>query len=131
MPTILVVENDGNQRLLYQEELASDGHQVVLAKDGWEAVSLFEKDCPDLVVMDIHMPGMDGIEAMTRMLARCSKVPIVLHTAYSSYKDNFLTWSADAYVVKSADLSRLRATIREVLARRAGAQASAAASSAQ
>jgi CheY-like chemotaxis protein len=117
MSTILVVEDDKNQRLLYQTMLASDGYDVVLAKDGWEAVTEVDKKQPDLVVMDICMPGMDGIEAMGRMLARHNKLPVILHTAYPMYKDNFMSWAADAYVVKSSDLSELRHTIRSVLAR--------------
>ncbi|MBM4045772.1 MAG: response regulator [Planctomycetes bacterium] len=117
MSTILVVEDDKNQRLLYKEMLATDGHEVVLVKDGWEALSAVDKDPPDLVVMDICMPGMDGIEAMGRMLARHNKLPVILHTAYPMYKDNFMSWSADAYVVKSSDLTELRHTIRNVLAR--------------
>jgi DNA-binding response OmpR family regulator len=58
---------------------------------------------------------MDGIEALGHILSKDGTIPVVLHTAYSSYKDNFMTWSADAYVVKSADLSELKSRLREVL----------------
>jgi CheY-like chemotaxis protein len=70
------------------------------------------------VVLDIAMPGMDGIEALGRLLARNNQLPVILHTAYATYKDNFMTWSADAYVVKSQDLGELKSEIQRVLAKR-------------
>ena len=118
MTKILVVEDDANQCLLYAEELRGDGYEVVTARDGKEALEAIEKDPPHLVVMDISMPGMDGIESMSRMLAQNDKLPIILNTAYATYKENFRAWSADAYVVKSSDLTELKSTIKRVLAAR-------------
>jgi DNA-binding NarL/FixJ family response regulator len=69
--------------------------------------------------MDIRLPGMDGLEAMSRLLDKNPRIPVVLNSAYSSYKDSFLSWSADAYVVKSADTDELRLRVRELLATRA------------
>ena len=71
----------------------------------------------DVIVLDICMPGMDGIETLGQVLSRDNTIPVILHTAYSSYKDNFMTWSADAYVVKSSDLAELKAKLEEVLAK--------------
>ena len=115
MARLLVVDDNENQRLLYKEELTEEGHEVTLAKDGLEAVKLAKDEAPDLVILDISMPGMDGIEALSRMLADNNKLPVILHTAYATYKDNFMTWSADAYVVKSSDLAELKAKVRELL----------------
>ena len=115
MSRILVVEDEKNLRCLYKLELERDGHEVVLAADGTDALRVLDEAPPDLVIMDIWMPGMDGIEAMGRMLSRIPKLPIILYSACSSYKDSFLTWAADAYLVKSSDLSELRRTIREIL----------------
>jgi two-component system, response regulator, stage 0 sporulation protein F len=112
---ILLVEDDPNQRLLYEQELTNDGYEVVTARDGREALEQAEKTRPDLVVMDISMPGMDGIEAMSRMLSQDHKLPIILNTAYATYKESFRAWSADAYVVKSSDLTELKSTIKRVL----------------
>jgi len=113
--TILLVEDDPNQCLLYTNEIRSAGYDVVTAHDGREALELVEKARPDLVVMDVSMPGIDGIEAMSRMLARDHKLPIILNTAYATYRESFRSWSADAYVVKSSDLTELKNTIKKVL----------------
>ena len=115
MITILIVEDDKNQCLLYRHELSEEGYSVEIARDGKEAVTMSKLNPPDLIVMDINMPGMDGIEAMGKILGENNKIPIVINTAYSSYKDNFMTWSADAYVVKSSDLMELNKTIKTVL----------------
>ena len=119
MTTILLVEDDPNQRLLYSEQLARGGYDVMTAADGNEALCSLERATPDLVVMDISMPGMDGIEAMSRMLSRDHKLPVILNSAYATYKDNFRAWSADAYVVKSSDMVELKETIKRVLAENA------------
>ena len=119
MPTILIVEDDEHQQLLYQEELKEEGYDVVVASSGEQALELVQQVAPDLVVLDIAMPGMDGVEALGRLLAQNNQLPVILHTAYATYKDNFMTWSADAYVVKSSDLSELKAEIGRVLAKRA------------
>ena len=115
MATILLVEDDPNQRLLYSEELARGGHEVVTATDGNEALYSLDRRTPDLVVMDISMPGMDGIDAMSRMLGRDHRLPIILNSAYACYRDDYRSWSADAYVVKSADLGELKEKVREIL----------------
>ncbi|MHC4473560.1 MAG: response regulator [Planctomycetota bacterium] len=115
MKKVLLVEDERNQRLLYQRELSNEGYQVVLAEDGREALRQLEDQRPDLVVLDLCMPGMDGVETLGKVLSRDNTIPVILHTAYSSYKDNFMTWSADAYVVKSADLGELKTKIRDVL----------------
>jgi len=123
MARVLVVEDDPNQRLLYQVELQRAGHDIVTAKEGREALDLVEQVEPDLVVMDIQTPGMDGIDAMMRMLARDHRLPVILNTAYASYKNNFQTWSAAAYVLKSSDLTELKKAIKKVLRRSAAERA--------
>ena len=114
-PTILVVDDERNIRLLYEKELREEGYDVVLAADAREALGVIEKRKMDLVVLDIKMPGMDGIEALGQILAKNSAIPVILNSAYSSYKDSFLSWSADAYVIKSSDLTELKAKIRSLL----------------
>lgn len=116
MSKILVVDDEKALRLLYKRDLEQDGHSVVVAQDAGEGMRALESEFPDLVVLDIRMPGVDGLDAMGRMLERHPSVPVVLNTAYSSYKENFLSWSADAYVIKSSDTGELRAKVKELLA---------------
>jgi two-component SAPR family response regulator len=61
------------------------------------------------------MPKMDGLEAIGKIIELNKSIPIIINTAYSTYKDDFMSWAADAYVVKSYDLDSLKSTIKEVL----------------
>ena len=117
MPTILVVEDDRHQRLLLTEELEDEGYTVRSAASAQEALARVSEAMPALVVVDIGLPGMDGIELLAKLLAISNRLPIVIHTAYSSYQDNFMTWPADAYVIKQSDMSELKKAIREALGR--------------
>ena len=118
MQTILIADDDKNLALLYEEELMEEGYKVEVVYDAKTAIERVEQAPPDLLVLDIRMPGMDGIEALSHILGKNNQLPVILNTAYSNYKDNFMTWAADAYVVKSSDLSELKTTIKSVLARR-------------
>jgi CheY-like chemotaxis protein len=113
--TILVVDDDENQRFLCQEVLTDEGYTVLVAKDGKEALRKVEQKRPDLVILDIVMPEMDGMEAMTRILRKHRKIPVILNTSYSRYREDFMTWAADAYVVKSSDFMELKKRIKELL----------------
>ena len=119
MKTILIADDDINLTLLYEQELAEEGYQIDVVHDARQAISKVETDPPDLLLLDIQMPGMDGIEALHRIIGRNNALPVILNTAYSNHKENFMTWTADAYVVKSSDLTELKQTIRDVLERRA------------
>jgi DNA-binding response OmpR family regulator len=118
MKTVLIADDDKNLALLYEEELTEEGYRVEVVYDAKSAIARIEETPPDLLVLDIRMPGMDGIEALSHILGQNNKLPVILNTAYSNYKDNFMTWAADAYVVKSSDLTELKDTIKDVLARR-------------
>ena len=118
MEKVLCVDDDLSLLRLYQDELSEDGYKVILAKDGKEALKKFEKESPNVVVMDIRMPTMDGIETLTTMLGKDRQVPVILNTAYPQYRENFMTWGAEAYVIKSSDLTELKKKIREVLDKR-------------
>lgn len=115
MPKILVCEDEEPLRILYEEDLTDAGYEVVLAEDGKEAIRKVESEKPDLVILDIRMPGMDGLETMGHILGKDNVLPVVLNSAYSSYKENFMSWSADAYVVKSHDTGELLDTVKRVL----------------
>jgi len=114
---ILVVDDEPLLCRLYEISLHDDGYVVRTAMSGIQALEEVEAFKPDVVVMDIRMPGMDGIEAMGRILNTKRDMPVILNSAYGSYQDNFCSWPASAYVLKSSDMSELRETIRKVLDR--------------
>ncbi len=112
---LLVVEDDKNQQLLYEQELTEEGYDVSVAGNAPQALKLIKSERFDLVILDICMPGKDGIETLSDIMEFDKKLPVIINTAYGTYKNNFMTWSAEAYVVKSSDLSELKTTIRSVL----------------
>lgn len=115
MKKILVVDDEESIRCLYKEELEEEGFVVELAVNGEEALDLLSRFRPDLVTLDIKMPGIGGIETLKRIRETERDLPIVLCSAYGEYKQDFTTWASDAYVVKCADLTELKLTIRKLL----------------
>ncbi len=118
MPTVLVVDDDQNQRLLYKQELEAEGYDVLLASNGSEAIETVSTQTVDAVVLDIAMPGMDGVEALSRLLDIDRQLPVILNTAYANFKQDFMTWAAEAYVVKSSDLSELLSALANACRKR-------------
>jgi len=116
---VLLVEDEENVRLLYQQELQERGHEVICATDGKTAVQLVQEWRPDVVIMDINLPQkMDGIESMSRILSHNKDIPVIINTGYSEYQDNFMSWAADAYVLKSAEVGPLMEAVREALSKK-------------
>ncbi len=116
MAKILLVEDEVNVCTLYQQELEEENHEVMVATDGKKAVQMAKENDPDLVIMDINLPHkMNGLEAMSKMLSENKDLPVIINTGYSQYRDHFMTWAAQAYVLKSGDLEPLKQTINQVL----------------
>jgi len=116
--TILVVEDEPTLRETLAEALESDGFAVRTAADGPAAVASFREQQPDLVLLDLMLPGMSGIE-VTRVLRGESAVPIVMLTARDSEVDKVvgLELGADDYVTKPFSLRELSARIRAIFRR--------------
>ena len=115
MNRVLIVDDEPHLRLLYETELRLAGYETMTADSALQGLEYVETMKPDLVVLDIRMAGMDGIDALQRILERDNSLPVILNTAFSSYKDNYLTWAADAYVTKSSDVTELVTTVDRVL----------------
>lgn len=115
MSTILIIDDEKNLLRLYENEFRLDGYSVITANSGSEALQKLKSSAVNLVILDIRMPELDGVETLKHIMELPSKPPIILNSAYTSYKDNFLTWAAAAYVVKSSDLTELKAKAKELL----------------
>lgn len=115
MANILVVDDEDSIRLLYAEELAEEGHAVSTAASAREAVTKLEGNKYDLVVLDIKLKNESGLDLLQKIVKERHEMPVVLCTAFSCYKDDFSTWLADGYVVKSSDLTELKDEIKRVL----------------
>ncbi|RKZ07301.1 response regulator [bacterium] len=115
---ILVVDDEPNIQKLYSEELEKEGYEVVCAGNIEEAMKAIEAEDPSLLVLDIKLKEESGIDLLLDVAKRDKKLPIILNSAYSVYKDNFQTWAADAYIVKSVDLTPLKEKIKELLEKR-------------
>ncbi|MHB8066892.1 MAG: response regulator [Desulfobaccales bacterium] len=115
MKTILVADDEEAIRHLISEELIDEGYRVLTASNAREALKMVETEPLDLVILDIRMPGMDGLEALPRILGMKEGLPVILNSAYSQYKESFMSWAADAYVVKSSDLTELKQKIKELI----------------
>lgn len=112
---LLLVDDEEAIRMIYREEFESDGYEVVTAADGPSGLQCFRSTHPDLVILDIHMPGMNGVEVLRLMKMENATIPVILSSAFQDYKRDLGTWAADDYVVKSGNLDDLKNTVRRLL----------------
>jgi CheY-like chemotaxis protein len=112
---LLVVDDEENIRFLFKEELEEEGYSVDVASNGLEALDKIKQAVFDLVILDIKMPGMNGIEALNEIKNMNKNLPVILCSAYGEFKQDFSSWASDGYVVKSADTKELKQTIKNLL----------------
>lgn len=115
MEKILIIDGNNAQCRLCEMELKDEGYEVVTVYNGYAALSEVKTCMPDVVVLDIMIPDMDGLELLDKLISTNRKLPIIIHTVREEFKDNFMTWCADAYIIKSSDLIELKGKIRELL----------------
>jgi CheY-like chemotaxis protein len=117
--TILVVEDFEDTREMIALELRRHGYEVVEAADGVSAVEMVKRSSPDLVLMDLSLPGRDGLSAAYRMreLEAMSRVPIVACTAHGAdlHRDVALAAGCDEFVTKPIDLALLKGVVARLL----------------
>lgn len=119
MAKILVVEDEVSYRETLAILLPKEGHEVVVAADGHEALARFKDSNPDLILLDLMLPGISGNE-VCRTIRQTSNVPIIMLTAKDSETDEVvgLEIGADDYITKLASSSKIIARINKVLSRR-------------
>ena len=116
--TILVVDDEASIRQILETRLSIRGYKVFLAANGEEALALFRKEKPNLIILDIMLPKIDGYEVCSE-IRKESEVPIIMLTALGDISDRVtgLELGADDYVMKPFSLKELEARIRSVLRR--------------
>lgn len=118
MSVVMLVDGDRYHRLLLSDELEHDGHDVVSAARGDEALDRLAASRPDLVVVELRLPDMDGMDLIGRLAAMDERLPVVVHTGTAGRHDEAMALLADDYVVKSSNLSDLMDSVRRLLPQR-------------
>jgi two-component system, cell cycle response regulator DivK len=122
MAKILLVEDDALNREMIQRRLAWEGHEIITAKDGAEAIATAQLERPDLILMDLGLPIVNGWQAVQRIKANPSTqvIPIIALTAYAlaEDRDKSLAIGCDDYESKPIDFTRLQAKIQALLSGR-------------
>jgi len=112
---VLVIDDEAAIQKLLKLELADQGYAVETSGSAIQGLQILKKECFDAVILDIKMPGMDGIEALEKIISTQKGLPVIIHSAFSHFRENYRTWSAVAYVVKSGNLDELLRTVNETL----------------
>jgi len=119
MSTVLVVEDSPTQREIIIDLLKGNGITVMVASDGIEALQQIQLGCPDLVVLDIVMPKMNGYEVCRRLKTdpKTQNLPVVMCSTKSEEFDRYwgMKQGADAYIVKPFQPKELLATVKQLL----------------
>jgi CheY-like chemotaxis protein len=116
MARILLADDDKGARDLVRRALELDGHTVVTADDGSEALSLFKSGKFDLLVTDVQMPGLDGIALAKEAMARDAALRVAVMSAYADKLDPALAKRGARLLMKPTTIERIRAEVRAALA---------------
>jgi DNA-binding response OmpR family regulator len=103
MARVLLVDDEPSIRLFYSDVLADQGHDVLEAMSGHEAMRLIDHEPFDLIVLDIKLRSENGLNLLQQIVHDHPGLPVILLTAYLSFQDDYTSWLANSYVLKSGD----------------------------
>lgn len=115
MAKILLIDDEEHICQLYREELGDAGHEIASVNSGVDLLKHIELHRPEAVVLDIRLVDYDGLELLQEIRTRHHDLPVILCTAYDTYKNDPKAVAADYYVIKSFDLTPLKAEIQKAL----------------
>jgi DNA-binding NtrC family response regulator len=115
MARILVVDDEDHIRQYYFQELRDEGHEVFTTGSGHELLRRIDLLSPEAVILDIRLPDYDGLDLLQEIRARHHDLPVILCSAYETYRDNPKAFAADYYVIKSFDLGTLKQAIQRAI----------------
>lgn len=115
MKKILLVDDEESILLLNSEELEDEGFTVDTALNGEIGLRKFQATAYDLVILDINMPGMNGIEVLRQIKAIKNELPVIICSAYPEYKEDINVFLADEYIVKSANTEEIVNSVTKLL----------------
>lgn len=115
MAKLLVVDDEEHIRMLYSEELSEAGYEVITAADGYKLMERIDEERPDLVILDVKMADYNGLDLLQEIRSKFYNLPVILCTAYDTFKEDIKSVAADFYVIKSFDLTELKKKIAMAL----------------
>jgi CheY-like chemotaxis protein len=112
---ILVIDDEEPIRQLLKEEFEEEGYRILTAASGKEALTLLrQSEKPDLIILDLRMREMNGLELMNFYTKLNYRIPVIIFTAYGVYKNDPVLMAADAYIIKSSDITQLKDKVHEL-----------------
>jgi DNA-binding response OmpR family regulator len=115
MERILLVDDEPNIRLFYKEVLCEEGYEVLEAECGKDCFDTLKNEPVDLIVLDIKLRSESGLDLLQNLTKEFPNLPVILCTAYTSFQDDYTSWLAESYIVKSSDPEELLKEIKQIL----------------
>ncbi len=114
---LLIVDDERNIRTLFRDELEEEGYEVETAGSGAEALDKVKAQTPDLIVLDIRMEDMTGLEVLEQIRREHESLPVIMCTAVRGLQDDFTVWDSKVsdYITKPVDLEVLKEKIQNAL----------------
>lgn len=124
MKNLLIVDDQTGIRLLLDEVFRKEGYQTYLASNGMEALQLVQEKEPDCILLDMKMPGIDGIEVLKKIKKEWANIPVIMMTAYDEIEmtEDAIGLGAELYFTKPFNIFEVRDAVNEIFKKRESGQ---------